>query len=399
MRSHSKKLGDVVELIRGITFKPEDVVSVDQADAVVCMRTKNIQEALEVDDLIAVPESFVRRDDLFLQEGDILISSANSWNLVGKVARVPALPYRATAGGFIAIVRAKRDAIESDYLYRWLASDSNQAAIRACGRQTTNISNLSVPRFLDLPIAVPSRADQVRAAAILDKADSLRRKRQEATRLAVEFAQSLFFATFGDVDTNTHGWDVCRLEDLALQVTDGEHQTPRRSADGIKLLSARNVQNGFLALTDVDYVPADEFERIRRRCEPRRGDILISCSGTIGRVAAVSTDEPMALVRSVALVRPDTKRVLTTFLEHYLRSATMQRRMAAASKSSAQANLFQGPIRALPVLLPPMPLQHNFEKRLLSMRSWSRKAADSAGMILDLGKSLQSKYLISEAAL
>lgn len=212
--SGNKTLGDIVDFIRGITFKPEDVVGVDDPDAVVCMRTKNIQEELEVHDLIAVPKSFVRRYELFLQEGDILISSANSWNLVGKVARVPALPFRATAGGFIAIIRAKPGTVEPEYLYRWLTSDTNQAAIRACGRQTTNISNLSVPRFLGLPIALPERAGQVRVATVFDKANSLRRKRLEAIRLADEFLRSLFVDLFGDPVTNPRGWPTTRLDAL-----------------------------------------------------------------------------------------------------------------------------------------------------------------------------------------
>ena len=248
-------------------------------------------------------------------------------------------------------------------------------------------------------VELPTLDEQRQITAILNKADRLRCRRQQSIRLADDFVHSLFFTTFGDVDANIHGWEVVRLEDLALQVTDGEHQTPRRSDDGIKLLSARNVQNGFLALDDVDYVPVEEFDRIRRRCEPQRGDVLISCSGTIGRVASVSTDEPMALVRSVALVRPNTRHVLTSFLEHYLRSTSMQRRMAAASKSSAQANLFQSPIRALPVLLPPMSLQIDFEKRLLSMHSWSQRAADSAELIKDLSEALHGKYFGSRATL
>ncbi len=332
-----------------------------------------------------------------VQPGDVLLSK-----IVPHIRRAwvvsPTTSHRLIASGEWIVFRDER--FLPGYLKHLLTSDGfHQQFMQTVSGVGGSLLRARPAEVAKIRVSVLSKVEQQRIATILDKADSLRRKRQQATRLADEFVQSLFFTTFGDVDTNTHGWDVCRLEDLALQVTDGEHQTPRRSADGIKLLSARNVQNGFLALTDVDYVPADEFERIRRRCEPRRGDILISCSGTIGRVAAVSTDEPMALVRSVALVRPDTRRVHTTFLEHYLRSTTMQRRMAAASKSSAQANLFQGPIRALPVLLPPMPLQIDFEKRLLGMLSWSRKAADSAGMILDLSKSLQSKYLASQAAL
>lgn len=219
--ARNKKLGDVVDFIRGITFKPEDVVGADERDAVVCMRTKNIQAELDVDDLIAVPISFVRREELFLQEGDILISSANSWNLVGKVARVPALPYRATAGGFIAIVRAKPGAIEPEYLYRWLSSDSNQATIRACGRQTTNISNLSIPRLLDLPITVPGQAEQVRAATILDKAESLRCKRQEAIRLANEFLRAVFIDMFGEPNSNTKNFELGTIRDLVASANYG----------------------------------------------------------------------------------------------------------------------------------------------------------------------------------
>ena len=235
--SRNKTLGEVVDFIRGITFKPEDVVGVEDSNAVVCMRTKNIQAELEVDDLIAVPEPFVRRDELLLREGDILISSANSWNLVGKVARVPALPYRATAGGFIAIVRAKPGAIDSDYLYRWLASDSNQAAIRACGRQTTNISNLSVPRFLDLPISLPDREDQVRAAAILEKADSLRRKRQEAIRLVDEFLKAIFFERFSAKPRSSVLTDYCDfLAGFAFK--SDQYIEPR---DGVRLLRGINV--------------------------------------------------------------------------------------------------------------------------------------------------------------
>ena len=187
-------------------------------------------------------------------------------------------------------------------------------------------------------------------------------------------------------------WPVVRLEDVALQVTDGEHQTPRRSHEGIYLLSARNIQNGHLDLGDVDYVPLDEFERIRRRCEPRRGDILVSCSGSIGRVAQVTIDEPMALVRSVALVRPNKEKIRSSFLEHLLRSVPMQRRMIAASKSSAQANLFQGPIRALPVMLPPMEEQIRFEKIVERVALLSVKFDAAMSEVVDLASSLQWQY-------
>ena len=82
-------------------------------------------------------------------------------------------------------------------------------------------------------------------------------------------------------------WEVFPLVDRATQITDGEHLTPRRSASGYYLLSARNVHNGRLDLSDVDYVGEVEYRRIKQRCNPEVGDVLISCSGTVGRVATV----------------------------------------------------------------------------------------------------------------
>jgi hypothetical protein len=60
------KLGSVAKFIRGITFKPEDVCDPSELNAVVCMRTKNVQTDLDTRDLIAVPSGFVRRNEQYL---------------------------------------------------------------------------------------------------------------------------------------------------------------------------------------------------------------------------------------------------------------------------------------------------------------------------------------------
>ncbi|MDO9633467.1 MAG: restriction endonuclease subunit S, partial [Paludibacter sp.] len=100
------------------------------------------------------------------------------------------------------------------------------------------------------------------------------------------------------------GWEWVKCQDICSKITDGEHITPNRSVSGFYLLSARNVTNEGIILEDVDFVPADEFERIRRRCDPNIGDILISCSGSVGRVALVDKDNTYTMVRSAALIRP-----------------------------------------------------------------------------------------------
>ena len=188
-------------------------------------------------------------------------------------------------------MRPNLDLVTREYLAAYLRSPSflNWVRLQVDGAKMPRVS---MKTLWDHEIYLPALDEQAHIADILDKADRLRRKRHAATRLAEVFLQSAFFNAFGDSETNPKGWPIVRLEEVAVQITDGEHQTPERSSEGVHLLSARNIQNGFLDFEDVDFVPLAEFDRIRRRCEPTRGDVLISCSGSIGRVAQVNVDPP-----------------------------------------------------------------------------------------------------------
>ncbi|MDZ7957067.1 MAG: restriction endonuclease subunit S [Aulosira sp. DedQUE10] len=166
------------------------------------------------------------------------------------------------------------------------------------------------------------------------------------------------------------GWEWCYLSDISKKITDGEHLTPQRSTSGYYLLSARNVRDEGIALDDVDYVPEDEFVRIRKRCDPDKGDILISCSGSVGRVATVDKDETYVMVRSAALVKPFQAYVISEFLAYTLRSLLVQNQIIEKSKASAQANLFLGKIKEIKIVLPPLAEQKRIvEKcdRLMSL--------------------------------
>lgn len=159
-------------------------------------------------------------------------------------------------------------------------------------------------------------------------------------------------------------WEWTRLGDVAVKITDGEHSTPKRSSSGYFLLSARNVTNEGISLANVDYVPEEEFNRIRRRCDPNIGDVLISCSGSVGRVALVDRSEAYSMVRSAAMVRPIPTALIPAYLALCLRSPTLQRQMVSRSKQTAQANLFLGQIANLVVPIPALAEQQRIVERV-----------------------------------
>ena len=148
------------------------------------------------------------------------------------------------------------------------------------------------------------------------------------------------------------GWIWASVDQLTSVITDGEHITPRRTSEGVLLLSARNVLNGRLALDDVDYVPEDEYERIAKRIAIQAGDVLLSCSGTVGRSCVVPAGLRFTLVRSVAVLRPVI--MLADFMTYNLQSPLGQSQIDDRKTQTAQANLFQGKIRQLVFALPPL---------------------------------------------
>lgn len=231
---------------------------------------------------------------------------------------------------------------------------------------------------------------------MLDQADALRAKRRQAIAQLDELTQSIFLDMFGDPGRNPMGWPQSTIGESSIQVTDGEHLTPRRVSAGIKLLSARNVRDGYIDFDNVDFVDEEEYARIAKRCDPRPGDVLISCSGSIGRVASVRTAEPFSLVRSVALVRPNHEILGTTFVEHQLRTPAIQARIQRSAKASSQANLFQGPIRALPLVVPPLPLQLDFACRVEAIERLKASHRAHLAELDALFASLQSRAFRGE---
>jgi type I restriction enzyme S subunit len=295
--------------------------------------------------------------------GDVLFSKDGT---VGKVHTFT-LEEDCAVLSSIAILRPKTEILDQSYFAHFLRSE---AFLRKALRNKTGsaIRRIILANLRNLEIPLPPLEEQRHIAAILDKVASIHKTAGQAEARIGQLEASVFDRYFG-IDSHQCTWEEGPLSAFCNLITDGEHQTPERTQAGIKLLSARNIQNGKLDYGKVGFVPEHEFARISRRCAPRRGDILISCSGSIGRVAAYDSDEPVALVRSVALVRPKPDKLRPLFLEFLLRTPRMQAMMQRSANASSQANLFQGPIKALQIFSPPLGKQDAFVDEIGRLRN------------------------------
>jgi len=159
------------------------------------------------------------------------------------------------------------------------------------------------------------------------------------------------------------GWEWVRLDDISLKITDGEHATPIRSDKGFYLLSARNITDKGIDLSKVDYVEEEEYKRIRKRCNPEIDDILISCSGSVGRVCLSDRDD-YVMVRSAALVKQSHENIISKYLLYCIKSKIVQDQILIKLRQMAQANLFLGKIAELAIPLPPLSEQKRIVEKV-----------------------------------
>ena len=97
-------------------------------------------------------------------------------------------------------------------------------------------------------------------------------------------------------------WKWVYLGSVLNKLTDGTHRTPKYSTSGVKFVSVKDMSSGVLLLNNTKFITESEHKELFARCDPVKGDMLLSKVGTTGVPAIVDTDEPFSLFVSVALL-------------------------------------------------------------------------------------------------
>ncbi len=154
-------LGEAVDIIRGITFPASEKTKEPAPGRIACLRTANVQSEIEWGDLLFVDRSFMARSEQLVQPGDIVMSMANSRELVGKVALIDHVPHpEATFGGFLGVLRPWL--FNSQYAMAFLRTQHARDTLIDSSSQTTNIANISLAKLRPLAFPLPPLAEQSR---------------------------------------------------------------------------------------------------------------------------------------------------------------------------------------------------------------------------------------------
>ena len=239
-----------------------------------------------------------------VQTNDVLVSTVRP-NL-NSVAVVTEEFSGATASTGYTVLRPLPEVLDTQYLFHWVKTGHfiNEMIKLATGQSYPAVSDKII---LNSKIPLPPLAEQRRIASILDQADVLRQKRQQAIEKLDQLLQATFIDMFGDPVSNPKGWEKVKFEDEVEFLTGFAFKSADFKDSGIKLCRGINILPNTLDWNDTAYWNEKELEKYSR-FKILQNDILVAMDrpwiSTGFKITLVKENDPnMLLVQRVARLR------------------------------------------------------------------------------------------------
>jgi type I restriction enzyme S subunit len=387
-------LAEIADQVRGVSYGREDVVDRPMEGYMPVLRANNItEEGLDLSDLVFVRSNKVA-DRQKIRSGDIVIAaSSGSISVVGKSAQARK-DLDAGFGAFCKVVRpsGRVDQLYLGHFFRTPTYRQKMSALAA----GANINNLKNEHIDELEIPLPPLEEQKRIAAILDKADELRRKRQRALDRLNQLGQAIFIEMF--VGGEQPEWPTLLVEQLVDESSGGIRTGPFGSQllhsefvdDGVAVLGIDNAVSNQFQWGQRRYITLDKYNALKRyRVYP--GDVIITIMGTCGRCAIVPPEIPLAInTKHLCCISLQREACAPEYLHAYFMThPTALEYLRSKSKGAIMDGLNMGIIKSMPVRLPPLNLQEQFVIRLSAIERQRGSASDACELGDQLFASLQ----------
>ena len=302
-------------------------------------------------------------------------------------------------------LRANEKYLDSRYLFWFLRSAFfRREKDRRCTGATQKALTFSGLKEIEIPLT-DSVVEQQRIAAILDKADCIRRKRQMILKKNSDFVRAAYLHTIGRLNSYHGDWEPFAVAALAEDRKGAIRSGPFGSAlrhsefvdEGIAVLGIDNaVQNKF-AWAERRFITPSKYEELRRyKVFP--GDVIITIMGTTGRSAVVPDDIPEAITtKHLATITCNKELIHPEVLSFAIHSDPLIiSQIKSFNKGAIMDGLNLGIIRELEINLPPMEEQLRFVRMLRKARAIEESSQTPDGSGEDLFQSLSQRAFRGE---
>ena len=164
-----------------------------------------------------------------------------------------------------------------------------------------------------------------------------------------------------------NNWKWASLDQLLLNITDGDHQPPPQTDSGVPFLVIGNVRSGKLEFEDTRFVSRQYADAVNIFRKPTRGDILYTLVGSFGIALRVDADREFCIQRHIGVLRSH-KLSPTSYLVHVLNSLFVFSQATNVATGTAQKTVPLAGLRRFSIPLAPLAEQQQIvaevERRL-----------------------------------
>lgn len=378
------KLGEVLTLINGRAYKKEE--ERDVGTPVLRIQNLNGGDRWFYSDLALPSDKYCDKGDLlfawsatfgpYIWWGEKVIYHYHIW----KIECGPALDKR--------------------FAYYLLQNITER--VKAAGRGISMI-HMTKGGMEEWEVSIPPLEEQKRIAAILDQADELRRLRQKSLDRLNTLCQAIFFEMFAS--GASVNWPMMPVSEIINREKGGIRTGPF----GSQLLHSEFVDSG-IAVLGIDNAVSNEFRwNERRYITPQKyaqlkrytvfpDDVIITIMGTCGRCAIVPKDIPTSInTKHLCCISLDQKRCLSDYLHSYfLMHPVANEYLRSKAKGAIMDGLNMGLIKEMPVVLPPIELQLQYQKISTELNAKKLLNGKSSDLLEALFTSLQHRAFRGE---
>ena len=343
-----KKLGEVCEILMGQS--PSSDTYNDSADGI-----PFFQGNADFGRIYPNIRMYCNAPIRIANEGDILIS------VRAPIGAINISNVKCCIGRGLASIKSKN--VNQEFIYHALIANREKLISQGTG---STFKSISKSVLYDLPIPLPPLPEQEKIVAELDCLSGIIEKKKQQLKELDALAQSIFYEMFGDPVENEKGWEVKSIGDVSVSINYGT-SSPSNYEGKYKYLRMNNLTyDGYLDLSNTKSI--DLLEEDLEKYIVRRGDILFNRTNSkelVGKTALFNLDEEMVIAGYIIRVRVDANVTLPIYVVRYLNTPFMKSYFSGMCKGAVnQANINSKELKAIPLPLPPLSLQHSFASKV-----------------------------------
>lgn len=398
----TKPLNSFGIFLRGVSYKKGQLLKEKTLNSVFLLRANNIQEKLDLSDLQIVPKELT--EGKIIQDNDIVFAmSSGSKNIVGKNILLKNLQDY-SFGAFCGLFRITNKDLNPKFLSYFLKSDLYKLYIINCARGT-NINNLRFSDLEKLTIPIPPIETQKQIAErldfLFDKIDKALKLLNENKEYIKKYRLSILKDAFeGKLTHPSKNWEIKTIEDILSK----DKYSIKRGPFGSSLRKRFFVKSGIRVFEQYNpinqdsnwkryFITQEKFKELEV-FKAGAGDLLISCSGTLGKILELPNNVEEGIINQALLkIRLNNKIILNSYFVYLFNSPYMQMIILENTVGSAIKNIAGvSNIKKIKIPIPTIETQKEIvsilDKKFKSMEEIERLNNENIENLLLLKKSL-----------